>query len=237
MNPHYLTSVDSTNSWLHRELTHLSDGDAVYTGNQTAGRGRKGHVWENQPGCALYYSILIRRPLADPSTLPLLSSLAAADAVRQLCGADAAIKWPNDLLLCGKKICGILCESVLEGEQASYISGIGINLGQDPAFFAERGLVHGGSLFSVTGVSCTLEQAAQALHQAMQRRLAPFAEGGFPAIAEEYRAACINIGKEVYTDTLRGTAVGVDDSGRLVVRTAAGETAVFTGEVTVHGIY
>ena len=99
MNPLYLSSVDSTNNWLHRELGRLSDGDAVYTDNQTAGKGRKGHVWENQPGCALYYSVLIRRPLADPSTLPLLSSLAAADAVRELCGAAAEIKWPNDLLL------------------------------------------------------------------------------------------------------------------------------------------
>ena len=237
MKLRYLDSVDSTNSWLRRELALLQDGDAVYTDNQTAGRGRKGHVWENQPGCALYYSILIRRPLADPSTLPLLSSLAAADAVRQLCGGDAEIKWPNDLLLCGKKVCGILCESVLEGERASYISGIGINLSQDPAFFERRGLVHAGSLFSATGVACTLDQAAEALHRAMERRLPLFAESGFPAIAAEYRAACVNIGREAYTDTVRGRAVQVDDAGRLVVDTGSGETAVFTGEVTVHGIY
>lgn len=237
MNPLYLSSVDSTNNWLHRELDRLSDGDAVYTDNQTAGKGRKGHVWENRPGCALYYSVLIRRPLADPSTLPLLSSLAAADAVRELCGAAAEIKWPNDLLLSGKKICGILCESLLEGEKADYISGIGINLRQDRAFFEGKGLPHGGSLFSVTGKACTLEQAAQALHRAMARRLAVFAEGGFPAIAAEYRAACVNIGREVYTDTARGTAIDVDDAGHLVIRTESGETAVFTGEVTVHGIY
>lgn len=92
MNPYYLDAVDSTNNWLRRELERLGDGDAVYTDNQTAGKGRKGHVWENQPGCALYYSVLIRRPLADPAALPLLSSLAAADAVRELCSADAGIK-------------------------------------------------------------------------------------------------------------------------------------------------
>ena len=125
----------------------------------------------------------------------------------------------------------------LEGEKADYISGIGINLRQDRAFFESKGLPHGGSLFSVTGKACTLEQAAQALHRAMACRLAVFAEGGFPAIAAEYRAACVNIGREVYTDTVRGTAVDVDDAGRLVIRTESGETAVFTGEVTVHGIY
>ena len=120
---------------------------------------------------------------------------------------------------------------------ACYIPGIGINLAQPADFFAARGLPHGGSLLSLTGVSCDLKTAAEALYDALLRRLDAFAAGGFPAIAAEYRAACVNLGKEVYTDTLRGTAVAVDDAGRLVVRTAEGETAVFTGEVTVRGIY
>ncbi|HIV87528.1 MAG TPA: biotin--[acetyl-CoA-carboxylase] ligase [Candidatus Pygmaiobacter gallistercoris] len=233
----FLSEVDSTNSWLIRNAATLKDADAVYTDNQTAGRGRKGRVWENQPGAMLCLSMLIRRPLADPTTLPLLSSLAAADAVEQLCGCRGEIKWPNDLLLQGKKICGILCESLLSGADACYIPGIGINLAQPADFFAARGLPHGGSLLSLTGVSCDLKTAAEALYDALLRRLDAFAAGGFPAIAAEYRAACVNLGKEVYTDTLRGTAVAVDDAGRLVVRTAEGETAVFTGEVTVRGIY
>lgn len=237
MSLRYLSEVDSTNSWLIRNVAQLEDGDAVYTDNQTAGRGRKGRVWENLPGGMLCLSMLIRRPLADPATLPLLSSLAAADAVSALCGRPGEIKWPNDLLLGGKKICGILCESLQAGDSACYITGIGINLAQPAGFFVQRGIPHGGSIFSVTGVRSTLDDAAQALYTALNRRIAAFAEGGFAAIAAEYRAACVNLGREVWTDTLRGVAAAVDDAGRLVVRTETGETAVFTGEVTVRGIY
>lgn len=233
----FLSEVDSTNNWLIRGASTLADGDAVYTDNQTAGKGRKGKVWENQPGAMLCLSMLIRRPLADPSTLPQLSSLAAADAVEQLCGSRGEIKWPNDLLLRGKKICGILCESLQAGADACYITGIGINLAQPADFFTARGIPHGGSILSITGITSDLETAAKALYDALNRRLDAFAAGGFPAIAAEYRAACVNLGREVYTDTLRGTAVAVDDAGRLVVRTKEGETAVFTGEVTVRGIY
>ena len=151
-----LKEADSTNDVLKRALAGAdgalpADGDAVYTDSQTAGRGRRGRAWENRPGEALYYSRLVRRPLADAVTLPLLCSLAAADAVRALCGQEAGVKWPNDLLLGGKKICGILCESVTAAGQTSYILGIGINLLQPEEFFAARGLVHGGSLLSQTG--------------------------------------------------------------------------------------
>ncbi len=232
-----LDSVDSTNSWLRREAGRLADGTAVYTANQTAGRGRGGKAWENQPGQALYYSVLLRRPLADPAALPLAVSLAVSDAVTTLCGRVPGIKWPNDLLLFGKKICGILCESVQGDGEACYIAGIGLNLMQPDAFFEQGGLPHGGSILSLTGVDCTVDVAAQALTNALQTRLAVFAEGGFASVAQQYRAACINLGRRVFTDQIEGIAEQIDDAGRLVVRTASGEVAVFTGEVTVRGIY
>lgn len=237
-----LREADSTNDVLKRALAGAdgalpADGDAVYTDSQTAGRGRRGRAWENRPGEALYYSRLVRRPLADAVTLPLLCSLAAADAVRALCGQEAGVKWPNDLLLGGKKICGILCESVTAAGQTSYILGIGINLLQPEEFFAARGLVHGGSLLSQTGCRSTVAAAAAALDAALARRLPAFADAGFAAIAGEYRRVCVNLGREVFAGEVRGTAAAIDDAGRLVVRTPAGTTTVFTGEVTVHGIY
>ncbi len=232
-----IDSTDSTNSWLRRAAGSLADGTAVYTDNQTAGRGRGGKVWENQPGQALYYSVLLRRPLADPAALPLAVSLAASDAVQTLCGRVPGIKWPNDLLLFGKKICGILCESVQGDGEACYIAGIGLNLVQPASFFEQGGLPHGGSIFSLTGVDCTVDVAAQALTNALQKRLDVFAGGGFASIAQQYRTACINLGRRVFTDQIEGIAEQIDDAGRLVVRTASGEVAVFTGEVTVRGIY
>ena len=92
----FLSEVDSTNSWLIRNAATLKDADAVYTDNQTAGRGRKGRVWENQPGAMLCLSMLIRRPLADPTTLPLLSSIEGREDALLVgrCGG-AALRLPG----------------------------------------------------------------------------------------------------------------------------------------------
>lgn len=237
MSLFYLEQVDSTNSWLRRQQAKLSDGDAVYTGDQTAGRGRLGRSWQNRPGQALYYSMFLCRPLAQPEALPLMASLAAADAAARLCGVRPAVKWPNDLLLAGKKICGILCEGAQGTGQPGWIIGIGLNLTQPQSFFETVQLPHAASLYSAAGACCSAQQAAGVLHEALLARLQVFAAGGFAALAEEYRAACINLGRQVHTDTLQGTAVAVDDAGRLVVRTDTGEEAVFTGEVSVRGIY
>lgn len=233
----YLPQTDSTNSWLQRGKDALAHGDAVYTGDQTAGRGRLGRRWENRPGEALYYSAFVRCALKDPGALPLLASLAAADAVAGLCGVRAGVKWPNDLLLGGKKICGILCEGTQAAGAPCWIVGIGLNLNQPQSFFEAAGLDHATSLAAAAGVRCGLQQAAKTLHRAFFERLPPFAAGGFAAIAQEYRAACINLGRRVCTDALQGVAEGIDAEGRLVVATETGEKAVFTGEVSVRGIY
>ena len=84
----------------------------MYTTSQTAGRGRRGHTWVNAAGQALYYSCVVQQPLVQPGTLPLLSCLVTAKVLHGVYGIDCRIKWPNDLLLNGKKIVGILCEDV-----------------------------------------------------------------------------------------------------------------------------
>ena len=99
-----LPAADSTNAWAKANLDRFGPVGAVYTTNQTAGRGRLGRAWANAAGQALYYTAVLRLPLADPGALPLYASLAVAAALRRQYGADCQIKWPNDLLLHGKKI-------------------------------------------------------------------------------------------------------------------------------------
>ena len=99
-----LPEADSTNLYCKAHLSRMGHFDAVWTTCQTAGRGRRGHVWQNAPGAALYYTILFKEPLADPACLPLASGLAAARALEECFGVECALKWPNDLLLGGKKI-------------------------------------------------------------------------------------------------------------------------------------
>ena len=106
----YLPSVDSTNLWAKEHLDQLSPIGAVWTTSQTQGRGRLGRTWVNAAGRALYYTVAYTQPLAQPAALSLFASLAVAQAIQEKFKAELSIKWPNDLLLNGKKVVGILCE-------------------------------------------------------------------------------------------------------------------------------
>ena len=145
----YLPECGSTNAYVKEHFEEFGPVGAVYTTNQTAGRGRLGRSWVNAEGKALYYTVAIREPLAQPATLPLLASLAVRSQLKLRYGVDCQIKWPNDLLLNGKKIVGILCESVSYGYEQQgrgILCGIGINLAQPQSYFDAADLPHGTSL-------------------------------------------------------------------------------------------
>ena len=217
----YLPECGSTNAYVKEHFEEFGPVGAVYTTNQTAGRGRLGRTWVNAEGKALYYTVAIREPLAQPATLPLLASLAVRRQLSLRYGVECQIKWPNDLLLNGKKIVGILCEGVSYGYQQQgwgILCGIGINLAQPQSYFD-----------AVTDFG-------------FDRPMYVFARDGFAPFREEYKKACVNIGRRVTFDLPgggegSGEAVDIDEEGRLVVRTDSGEEHVFTGEVSVHGIY
>lgn len=245
----YLPECDSTNAYMKAHFEEFGPVGAVYTTNQIAGRGRLGRTWVNAEGKALYYTVAIREPLAQPSTLPLLSSLAVRDQLALRYGVDCQIKWPNDLLLNGKKIVGILCESVSYGYEQQgrgIISGIGINLAQPQSYFDAAGLPNGTSL-ALEGAAVDLTEDPGWLAEALtdfgfDRALYVFAREGFAPFLAKYKAACINLGRRVTFDLPgggqgAGEAIDVDSEGRLIVRTDSGEVKVFTGEVSVHGIY
>ena len=229
----YLPECGSTNAYVKEHFEEFGPVAAVYTENQTAGRGRLGRSWVNAEGKALYYTVAIKEPLAQPATLPLLASLAVRRQLQLRYGVDCQIKWPNDLLLNGKKIVGILC-------------GIGINLAQPQSYFDAADLPHGTSL-ALQGAAVDLATDPAWLAEGLtdfgfDRNLYTFARDGFAPFREEYKAACVNLGRRVTFDLPDGSqgageAVDVDAEGRLVVRTDAGEQHVFTGEVSVHGIY
>lgn len=232
-----LDAVDSTNAWAKRNPDRLGAFGAVYTTSQTAGRGRLGRSWQNAAGQALYYSCAVRRPLRQPEALPLLASLVAADALQGCFGVKCSIKWPNDLLLSGKKLAGILCE----GAGGTWIIGIGINLAQPRPFFEAAQLPHGTSL-AAEGVPVRPQadagRLAAALTEGFAGHLPAFAAQGFAPLRQGYCARCVNLGRHVEYDGGCGTALDVDSQGRLVVRdTASGEHRIFTGEVSVRGIY
>ena len=233
-----LPEADSTNLYCKAHLSRMGHFDAVWTTCQTAGRGRRGHVWQNAPGAALYYTTLFKEPLADPACLPLASGLAAARALEECFGVECALKWPNDLMLGGKKAVGILCE----GFGGAFVSGIGVNLSQTGEFFAAAGLPHGVSVAGHLGHPLPPDAPRQ-LAEALSRRftadedLQRFYREGFAPLRGTYTARCVNLGRQVWFEGGEGVAETVDEQGRLVVAAEGGLRHVLSGEVSVKGIY
>ena len=219
----YLPECGSTNAYVKEHFEEFGPVGAVYTTNQTAGRGRLGRSWVNAEGKALYYTVAIREPLAQPATLPLLASLAVRSQLKLRYGVDCQIKWPNDLLLNGKKIVGILCEGVSYGYQQQgrgILCGIGINLAQPQSYFDAANLPHGTSL-ALQGAAVDLAADPQWLAEGLtdfgfDRPMYVFAREGFAPFREEYKAACVNIGRRVTFD-LPGGGQGVKTSAAWLI--------------------
>ena len=242
-----LSETDSTNSACRRlALEGAPDGTVVLADCQTAGRGRRGRSFQSPAGKGLFFSILWRPDCAPEQLLPLtaLSAVAVCRAIRQVCGAQAQIKWPNDLVLSGRKLAGILTEMALEGESghvSHVVVGIGVNVHQRLTDFDGEVAQIATSLDLALGGSVCRAQLAAALLEEMDilRREVLLAPEKWLA---EYRAACLNIGKTVQLiwgeEREPAQALAVDDRYGLVVRHRDGRVETLrSGEVSVRGLY
>mgnify|MGYP001186446791 FL=1 len=167
------TLVDSTNDLaLQAAETGAEDGLVVWALQQTKGRGQKNRTWESQPSCSLTFSVLCRPNQEEQTVLgrfTALGALAVARAVKVKTGLDAQVKWPNDVLLNGKKICGVLAETDMQAERAgAVVVGVGVNL-LPGAFGANAAMNYPASdVFSETGVSLDAETFLWTILEAMQ---------------------------------------------------------------------
>ena len=213
----HLRTIGSTNARA-RELAEAGapHGTAVTADEQTAGRGRQGRGWSTPPGSALAVSLVIRDP--DP-----LLSLRAGLAVADLAGAAARVKWPNDVLLDGRKVAGILAEG--RPQEGWAVLGIGVNAALDLAVLPADVRERAGTL----GLApAELPRALQELLGALERRLAQPPEATLAALRERDALA----GRPVRWDGGSGTGAGIADDGALLVRDAGGALhALAAGEV------
>jgi BirA family transcriptional regulator, biotin operon repressor / biotin---[acetyl-CoA-carboxylase] ligase len=213
----HLRTIGSTNARA-RELAEAGapHGTAVTAGEQTAGRGRQGRGWSTPPGSALAVSLVIRDP--DP-----LLSLRAGLAVADLAGAAARVKWPNDVLVDGRKVAGILAEG--RPQEGWAVLGIGVNAALDLAVLPDDVRERAGTL----GLApAELPRALQELLGALERRLAQPPEATLAALRERDALA----GRPVRWDGGSGTGAGIADDGALLVRDAGGALhALAAGEV------
>jgi BirA family transcriptional regulator, biotin operon repressor / biotin---[acetyl-CoA-carboxylase] ligase len=213
----HLRATTSTNDRA-RELAQAGapHGTLVTAAEQTAGRGRQGRTWTAPPGSALLLSVVLRDP---PALLPL----AAALAVAEVAGAGAQIKWPNDVLLDGRKVAGILAEGRPQDGWA--VLGVGLNVALRIEDLPPELHETAGTLgLEPADLEPTLDRLLAALERALALDEA--------TLLDAYRARDALRGREVSWTTGRGRAAGIDGEGRLVVELAeGGRTALSAGEV------
>jgi BirA family biotin operon repressor/biotin-[acetyl-CoA-carboxylase] ligase len=208
------------------------DGTVVIADSQTAGRGRRGHAWVDEPGASLLASIVMR-PRLEPARLPGLSlaaAVAVADALTRTAGVTPRLKWPNDVLVGGRKLAGILLETRLSGDQATTILGVGVNLSQR-VFPAELSAT-ATSVWLVSGRLVDRDSLLAALLDALGEWRRRLERQGFAPIRKRWRALADTLGRAVTVDGVSGIAVDVDADGALVVADADGRRRrVVAGEV------
>ena len=233
----YFPVVASTNTMAHMlGCQGEPEGTVVLADAQTAGRGQAGRAWISPPARNIYVSVLLR-PTVTPTQTPIISLLAAValvDALGQE-GVTCGIKWPNDVLIRGRKIAGILTE--LETDPAAVqfvIVGIGINVNTMPEELPEEAT----SLAAMGAGDCDPFELTAEVCRRFQWGYDGWMKEGFAPIRENLRQWIGGLGQPVQitvgTEQLRGTATDLDESGRLVVRLDSGVLRAFDmGEVTL----
>lgn len=241
----YEDEMDSTNIQAKRlGEENAAEGTVVITEHQTAGRGRRGKGWISPVGVNCYFSVLLRPDvlMERASMITLVAALSLAKAVSKTAGLDTMIKWPNDVVANGKKICGILTESSTDMEYINYaVVGVGVNLNQTE--FPDEIKDMATSIFLETGNKVNRAELLAAFLNTYERYYEIFLETeDLSRLADEYNFLLVNRDREVKLvekDQERiYTAVGIDKLGRLVVEDKAGRReTVISGEVSVRGLY
>jgi BirA family biotin operon repressor/biotin-[acetyl-CoA-carboxylase] ligase len=194
----FLEETDSTNTWLRlrSQKEKLPEGTAIAAGFQTAGRGQMGNVWQSRPGENILLSILLYPNFLRAAEQFILSqaiALGVYDLLNSLlpAGSDLRLKWPNDVLVSGKKICGILIENTLEGERLkSSIAGMGVNVNQE---FRED--APATSLKMLCGKDFDLTEVRQSLFRFLEVRYLQLIRGAHEDLRRDYKAALYRSGQ------------------------------------------
>ena len=240
---HFARETDSTNLWIKRLAKEgASEGTLALAEFQSAGRGRLGRSWEVPEGTSVMMSILLR-PKFEPQyapTLTLVMGMAVAKAVKSL-GFDVSIKWPNDVVVSHKKICGILTEmGVRDGKIDYAVIGVGINVNikEFPEEMADKAT----SLYLESGKEFDRSQIPGLVMEAFEEYYEKFAATcDLSGLKEEYESILANYNQPVRVlakEPYEGVARGITDGGELLVEKTDGTiVAVSAGEVSVRGRY
>ncbi len=237
---HVLGEVDSTNSEAQRLASHLTQPSWILARRQTAARGRRGREWVSPEGN--FAASLVMRPSGAPAEAALRSfvaALALADTLETVCGpcATVALKWPNDVLLNGGKVAGILLESVGQGGSVRHlVIGIGVNLvAAPPKEVVEPGAMVPVSVLGETGIRIAPEEFLDYLAAAFARWEAQLVTYGFAPIRNAWLSRAAKLGQKItartVTEAIEGTFETIAEDGALVLATAQGRRNVPAADI------
>ena len=217
-----------------------ADLSCVVADAQTGGKGRAGRTWASPAGMGLYVSVIMRGITMETAPMiPLMAAVAVCKAVKAACGEEIepGIKWPNDIVIGSRKICGIL----VEGSSGVAICGMGINVAHRQSDFPEELLCRAASL-RMCGSSITRAHMLSALLKSFREEYSRLSAGEYDNLLEQYRVFCVNIGKDVMVhapgESYGAKAIDIAEDGALIV-VPFGEDEqkkIYAGDVSVRGL-
>ena len=238
------TSLDSTNDYgKNLSKTENVHGTLIVADTQTAGKGRRGRVWQSPKGTTISMSLCMEPNLRTENVagLTLVMALAVAEGIKEVTGAEPRIKWPNDIVLNGKKICGILTELCFKEGGYAVIIGTGINVNTDA--FPEEIRDIASSLKIETGNEISREKLIASVMKYFEKFYEQYEQTeDFSGLKSQYESMLANKDQEVHVldpqAPYKGIAKGINDAGNLMVVCEDGEEkCVYSGEVSVRGLY
>lgn len=238
---YFFHETGSTNAVAHKLAeAGAPAGAAVIADSQTKGRGRlRNREWQSPPGLNLYTSIILRPALDAVLTSPLalVAGVAVAELLSHYCPGRIAVKWPNDVLINGKKACGILAEVKTAGKKAQFvILGIGLNINMRKEDLAPHLRESATSLREETGAELSRLKVTVELYEQVGNFYKIFLHDGFGRIRDLWHEYAGILGRDVEAacgeETFRGRAVGVDETGALILIDGKGKTRrVIAGDI------
>lgn len=236
-NIRYLKHTDSTNEEAKR-LSDMPDGTLFIAESQSNGKGRLGRSWDSERGSGIWMSLLLKPdiPPEEISQITLIAGIAVCNTLKN----GSGIKWPNDIVIGTRKVCGILTEMSAEIERVNYvICGIGINVNTPD--FPDELSDKATSLFIETGRTFNRSELTAAVLNEFEKLYKKFIKEGFSPLLEEYKKSCITVGRDIRViyrkETITGKAVDITPDGALAVDTGNSRITVTSGDVSVRGIY
>ena len=214
-------SIDSTNNYA---LEHGEDGLVIVADQQTAGRGRLGRSWHSTPGMGIWFTVCFNSLVEG---LTFASALAVQTTLAPRC--ETKIKWPNDILMQGRKICGILVES----KNNRTALGIGLNVHQRTEDFPEELRQKAGSLESITGETWNRADLLRDILIALDQKVMLIKNGHFSEVLDEWACACGIVGQKIRAGEIEGIVENIDSIGALIVNTNSGTERILSGEIEI----